>query len=755
MGYTLRVSEANGYDTPWHVLDYAGFDQGEMKRAGFPIGKLAKVLRRPVSELEGIAYCSTDGNEGRYFKILGQSLGVSLKEAPLRLDKPAFCVHCVMESGHLDAFWDLSSAVACHKHRCYVLRACPSCARALRWFRPGLLTCDCGASLVNAALEPVSVALVEFMEILWMKLYGHSLLDAQCSSSFPLRELEHLPFRSFLHIASKLGKYNLRSRASLQATDSCSVMESAADVLSNWPHGYHQFLHRLGTVFKVGNLSSVGLRKQFLGFYIPMFVGNSSAEDATFLRDEFVKFGLATWGEAVIDKKLLRNYKNTENSRYLSNAGLARKKGVRPSTLKRWAEQGLVASKSVNTGGQVRYIFDADAVDFAEQRPGLLLDTRKAAAFLGLPVRVLGPLKKSGHFPVKHMSRHKDGFHQSDLDNFGRILYQCVPLVDDSILATGLCMSLDSILRNMQFWSTNGKADFVAAYLDGKIQSPGRVGNSWQDIQFFRVDVDAFAKASRKGASSGSLSQQEAAALIGCSFQGIQGLIDIGYLAACPGPHRTRVKAESIEQFKQSYIAAAGFAKQVDTTVARILRLCVKAEIEVLAIPYKQSSIASFFLRSDQEILLSQISLNPTSKQRREEVGRNYSCSVNAKLRCYLDTLLTSSIALPRRGSYPNKAAIAAASGFDRNVLYLNREAMMMLSVFDDEDRQRFKVRAHKTPVSILREYLEHLKKSGGLVPRRGGRVNRKIIALTCGIRRNILYSDAEAVDFLEKLDAT
>lgn len=43
-GYILRIAEANGYDSPWHVLKHAGLSQGEMKTAGIPANELPSDL---------------------------------------------------------------------------------------------------------------------------------------------------------------------------------------------------------------------------------------------------------------------------------------------------------------------------------------------------------------------------------------------------------------------------------------------------------------------------------------------------------------------------------------------------------------------------------------------------------------------------------------------------------------------------------------------------------------------------------------
>ena len=71
-GYALRISEENGYETPWHMLNYVGIDQRAMKTAGFPHQKLAILVGKPAIALEPISYSGQVANGVREFKILGQ-----------------------------------------------------------------------------------------------------------------------------------------------------------------------------------------------------------------------------------------------------------------------------------------------------------------------------------------------------------------------------------------------------------------------------------------------------------------------------------------------------------------------------------------------------------------------------------------------------------------------------------------------------------------------------------------------------------
>ena len=319
-GYVLRVSETNGYDTPIHVLNYAGYQSGCMRSAKFFVDKLAEILGRNVSELESISYSIIDENRKRTFKILSHNLGTSLPKEFLRLTKPSLCPKCVQENKIIDKFWDLYFAVACPRHGCKLLSTCPTCKKNLRWFRRGLLTCSCGANLSNTTLKPSSTGVIELMTIIKAKLYSKSILTLPNISYFPMQELENQSLRSFIWLIARLGNYSLLplSEDINENKDPYSTMKAAAEVLCDWPSGYHKFLHLLGMKLTTGgNPSSSGLRKQFEKFFVPMFKDKQNTYvDSKFLRDEFIRFGLRSWGKATVDNKLLKNTETDIENRF-------------------------------------------------------------------------------------------------------------------------------------------------------------------------------------------------------------------------------------------------------------------------------------------------------------------------------------------------------------------------------------------------------------------------------------------------------
>src|ERR1019366_7679275 len=142
VGYALRLSEKNGYVSPWSLCQLAGMRQRELQTAGIKIEKLAAVANRSVFELNRIAF--SPGDNRKLFSLLGHRL----TSTDLSISQPSICPRCIAEKGFIEAHWHLKLMVACPSHQCVATSHCPNCAKRLRWFRPGLLECECGGNLL-------------------------------------------------------------------------------------------------------------------------------------------------------------------------------------------------------------------------------------------------------------------------------------------------------------------------------------------------------------------------------------------------------------------------------------------------------------------------------------------------------------------------------------------------------------------------------------------------------------------------------
>jgi len=664
-GYVLRLSEENGYDTPWHLLSLAGISPYELKLASFPVERLATVLGVLPESLQHLAYHRKVESKRRYV-IHGHELGDGLSYQPLRSSAPAICPDCVVQQGFIDAFFDLNLVVACPIHRRAVVTHCPSCAAPLSHFRPGLLTCSCGASLADALSTEVSDQVVSLMSILRAMLTG----DEHCNlSGLPVQQILGTSLRMLLVHLPSLAVLN-RPEA---GEDMQLVVEGIAEALADWPTGFHRVLRQIDAAQPE---HIVAFQKRFKVLCGLFFNVPETRASFSWLHEEFLRYGCESSSNTTVHPRMLRAVE--ADRRFISLKEWAERVGVTPTTAGDWARKGLIAAKIIETATGPRYVVDSTVVETPlEADGGRVLNVREAAAHIGLTVSALARLKSDGHFQCKHRLKIKGGYHTSDLDDFLHRLLELSPPIEGT--EEHDTVSLKHALQSYRMHCDERKAGLVVAYLEGELRSVGRTGETTNDILFRRGDLAELVLESRTVAAAGALTLRDAAARIGCDPTAMPGLLADGWLEAVEARESTRVTDVSVERFAKHYIAISRLARELTSSSRRLMLLCEKSGIPLLAIARETGSIAPFLERHHIDALTQLSDANPTRDEiaaARTETGHP---AVEA-LRGYLGDLQSRGEQIPLRGGKPNKVAIARNCGFARDVLYDNECAIALLN---------------------------------------------------------------------------
>ncbi|HEX7650025.1 MAG TPA: TniQ family protein [Noviherbaspirillum sp.] len=308
LGYALRLSVANGYETPWHIFSHAGIEANAIRGARFPYEKLAAVLGIPDAELEQLSYAGVNKGGRREYRLLGHTLAPSPGYSYLRLTSPAFCPDCVREHGYIDALWDMRFIIACPVHKRTLLECCSECMAPISWLRPALLTCRCGASLDRLTTTEIDESIIDLMSLIHAKLHRKPLSAVRNLTGMPMAKLYPLKFKYLLPVLATIGKYNKRDRP-IERILSKEVVASTASALSNWPENYVTLLHRIrredpqcrGSMFP---------SKQLDMFYSSLFRRRRNAfadgaQEKRLFRDDFPPFQIprshTTTGNFAVD----------------------------------------------------------------------------------------------------------------------------------------------------------------------------------------------------------------------------------------------------------------------------------------------------------------------------------------------------------------------------------------------------------------------------------------------------------------------
>jgi hypothetical protein len=239
MGYILKLTQVNGYDTPWSLFAFAGMKQSEARTAGIKVSKLAAVTNRTEEDLRSIVY--SNQRNPRICCLLQHPI----PSMYLRLTKPALCPFCVAEKGFIEAHWDLVFITGCPVHRKTLLTHCPKCQQPLSRFRRGLLECSCGGSFLEAKLTQLPTSDVDLLDVIRRKVLRDPL-QLNYGSRIPSDQMMKLDLYEMLRVIYALGRHGLRETQTNNNFKRLEpIISSAAHILTNWP--YHLFT-LLGTI---------------------------------------------------------------------------------------------------------------------------------------------------------------------------------------------------------------------------------------------------------------------------------------------------------------------------------------------------------------------------------------------------------------------------------------------------------------------------------------------------------------------------
>lgn len=592
LGFVLRLSDDNGYSTPWSLYRRAGLKQYEARGTGFNLDKLASIANCSVSKLEKIAYSCRESL--RACSLLGHHIIPS----DLDLANPRICPACIQNLRYIQAHWALRLMTGCPVHGRVAVNRCGACGEELSWYRPGLLECRCGATLENGncrELIPAEASLLNLIRSKALRLLP--LVDS--GSQLPASDLSKLPLRKLLFTIAALGRCQILITMADEPTDDADVVSSAATVLSDWPDNYFELLKALGSRDFEGKYD---IRRQFSPLYGSLLRADSSSDDThdlDFLRLAFLDFVSNRWGLRAADSKLMKELQDQVGKRFLARAELARKLNVHQRTIKRLTDDGG------STASSGRAVLDGSQFSFSTPESRRILNISSAAAMVCVPVSVFRVLKERGVYRVKHMILGQVGFHELDLlclrDRIVGAASQGVSrneVISFAETMKSRCFSLaekaaliDGLL-----------ADDLPAYIREEEGEIGQICMGKEQLFKFFGDLRN---------ASPVVNALEAAELIDCGCEAVRELIANGTLKGAKKANGWEISRASIEEFKRSYVKISVIAESLGTSARRVIHVCALRHIALLQLGAANRRTGGFVLADRREQILRALGRQP------------------------------------------------------------------------------------------------------------------------------------------------
>jgi len=142
IGYVVRLTELNGYDTPSWILSLCGIDYMELQwkftfvfSLSDKLRNLAELTENPITNLTSLLYLPTGSRERYGIEDEYNFNGAFLNRSIIRPHCPKICPKCLKESAYARRVWDCSLVTACPIHECKLIDVCPKCKSRIRCVR--------------------------------------------------------------------------------------------------------------------------------------------------------------------------------------------------------------------------------------------------------------------------------------------------------------------------------------------------------------------------------------------------------------------------------------------------------------------------------------------------------------------------------------------------------------------------------------------------------------------------------------------
>jgi len=593
-GYILRVSRSNGFSSPWGVIRRAEMEQHEARGVSINVTKLASVTRKDRTRLQSIGYLSA--TEKRSYLLLGHRV----PRTALELDSPHICPSCIDDLTFIEAHWDLAIMTACPVHLCRAVSSCTSCGTHLRWFRPGLLRCQCGARIESMRGTPVPSAEGDLLQVIRAKVL-HLLPLVDGSSGLPVDDLHQLELRDLLRLVNILQTCGrMLSGDPDHVSEPMMAVTAAAGYLREWPAKFFEMLEGLRAIHLDPGGSIRELYAPIYGSFLRK--GEKKKPDKfDFMRRAFLEFVSNHVGGDVVDIRVMRSFGFNVERRFVTRTELARRLDIDPRSVARSIPSDATVSESRNK----RLAIDLSRFDPPTSSSGVLMRIREAAREIGLPVEVLRALKASGEFEVQHQLISLPGFRESDVRRFqARFAYlgSIEPASDHEAVGITVRRALGHSCQNLE-----QRVALISALLQCEFRILGQAVGSVGDLMILESDLEKFLDNLQLGRGD-VITCQEVAVILKCEPFAVRSLIANGYLEGQKASHGWQVTRDSVAVFDDQFIRVAEIAKTLGTSSRKLIELCKHNEIELCQVNTGASATRAFVRRSSVPLVKAKYS---------------------------------------------------------------------------------------------------------------------------------------------------
>lgn len=439
ISYLLRLTEANGYDTPSWILSLSRIDYMELQwkftfvfSCSEELKELARLTGAALSDLIDLLYLPATLRRLKTCDSDYDFYGAFLNRSIIRPHCPKVCVKCLAESGYCRRVWDCSLVTACPIHECLLIDICPKCKRRLKAIRNrlSLCVCECDWSELQPVLRPeheiaVSRRIYQLCGLLPLDHHPKERLNPL--QSLALQEfVVVLTFIASLECEMSWATGRPSKSIKLRNEELHTHITKAYQVFQSWPYNFHQFLDEKSKGDarfnpRDGKLDTA-LKEEF-GTLFKRLYGDLPEPQFQFLREAFAQY---------VNNRLRAKYEvvdgfssvpASDNDKYISFTEARRLLKISHDSLLDLVKTGEIAFATRNQDRTLQYALRLADVESVIIKYAQALGSRDLAEELGVDHSVISRLVKEGQLRRKPR-RTIDAYHtpKFDVDTARRLL---------------------------------------------------------------------------------------------------------------------------------------------------------------------------------------------------------------------------------------------------------------------------------------------------------------------------------------------
>jgi muconolactone delta-isomerase len=413
IGYLVRLTEANAYDTPSWILSLSDIDYMELQwtfafvfDSSKGLEKLAQLTDNALANLTALSYLPPDSSQGETSEHEYNFYGAFLNRSIIRPHCPKICPKCLSESGYCFRVWDCSLVTACPVHECLLLDSCPKCRRRIKCIRKRLSSCPCGCDWRE--IDPQFLAADELA--VSRRVYQLCGLLSETPKEENENRLHSLGLRDFVVVLTFIsGMFRSIAWATgrpsksikLRNKDLHRLYRRAYLVFENWPHNFHQFIPKQSKgeirLNPDDGRFDTPLKREFGSFYEHLY-RNLDGGQFDFMRESFAEFltiRLRLQSQESGEKPLPASLSETDT--YVSVAEARRLLRISHRAMSDLIVSGEVGFVIRNRGVTLECVLRLFDVENVKRKFEQSLTTRAIAEELGVECEVVRNLARAGH----------------------------------------------------------------------------------------------------------------------------------------------------------------------------------------------------------------------------------------------------------------------------------------------------------------------------------------------------------------------